>query len=417
MTVVLTTITLLLSTACYPVRSDSESNHRRPQPKGLYSYVAPYSENGQPRIGIFPTSTEQMTTLFPESDLIDGVVLLLHWSILNPQPNIMRWDIIEHVLNYWHKKNKTVSFVISPVGSYVQMSKEFGGELTGATPNWVLKRINTFRSKTSVVIDGRKETRELEFPEYMNNAFLNYYFDFLREFSTKYDRDERIAFVRIFSGYNGEEVASVNGGNGGFPRNFTYDNWLRFQNSLVDTHTKIFQSTPLEIDLALTGRMYNNRSRKQFGGKPSNQQILDFVDKLCQQNIAIGNNGLNSDTIDMLTNKGERTTQIFDILKYAKNKQNTITIETKSPPTSNDMLDTDKILAAIKQLQPDRINVFGAHIAASTENVAKGKAQRNLTIPFDNKPTQMRDHLPDIASRNLMLLQDMRTVVSSPQNK
>jgi len=163
--------------------------------------------------------------------------------------------------------------------------------------------------------------------------------------------------------------------------------------------------------------MYNNRSRKQFGGKPSNQQILDFVDKLCQQNIAIGNNGLNSDTIDMLTNKGERTTQIFDILKYAKNKQNTITIETKSPPTSNDMLDTDKILAAIKQLQPDRINVFGAHIAASTENVAKGKAQRNLTIPFDNKPTQMRDHLPDIASRNLMLLQDMRTVVSSPQNK
>lgn len=414
--ILLAITTLTLSTTGNTADLDTSPIKRREQPRGLYSYTAPYNEGNKHRIGIFPSSIAQMTTSFPESNLIDGVIFLLHWSIINPEPNTLRWDIIDNALEFWSQKGKKVAFVISPIGSHIQLSAELGGGVKGPTPNWVLKNVATFISESPIIIDGKREMRKLEFPEYTNPEFLNYYFNFLRKFSERYDSDKRIAFMRIFAGYNGEEVASVNGGKGGYPADFEYNSWLIFQNYLVDKHIEILKRTPLEIDLALTGRTYKNPKNEEMHRTIIDKSIIKFVDKLCELDIAIGNNGLDSNTIEILNDKTASATRIFSLLEYASKKNGFITLETKSPPNEKNMLNTDNIFMAITRINPDRVNVFGSHVSVS--DFTNNKHIFNYaSSASENRSNIKKTMNPSLHNKNRLLLIKLRKHINERPTK
>lgn len=376
-------------------------------PSGFFSYVAPYVENGKNHVGHpMVTAPEQMTTAFPKSNHIDGVVLLLYWSLLNPERGQYSFDELDKALAYWKSKGKHVGLNVATVGWPVRMSQRFGGEIMNATPEWVMRSVTSFRNVTRI-FDYHEiiENQQWDFPLYWDEAFVGHVSTFMAELGRRYGNNPMVSFVRIASGVMGEDQPSTSRKlDTGIP-DFTPERWLNYTTRMIAIHRRAFPKKPLEFDLIRTSWFLTR-------GTPKHKALVqDFVRFAAKNDVVFGYNGIRDEAYDNLSNPKYHDYHMFSLLSsYTQTYGIPVTLEAYGPPQGLPMKDTDKLYKLVATVRPIRVNFFGQ--MGPVLNMAENKvdpATDELALRYFE--LRWKGDSANQAQRNLEMIRRMRGVL------
>ena len=103
---------------------------------------------------------------------------LIPWPVLNPEPGVYNWQVIDENIDLAVSEGKMISFRI-----YTMQGEDFGGH---QVPQWV--------------IDAGAVITPIGEPDYANCVYQEEWGNFVNAFGARYDGDVNIAFLDI-SGY------------------------------------------------------------------------------------------------------------------------------------------------------------------------------------------------------------------------
>jgi len=355
--------------------SDGQSvmfDHKNRPIKGLWSYPPAYRDTSNKLWpGLVAANKAQMTTLVPGQDRIDGVMLLLYWSVLEPQPGVYRWDIIDEAVNYWRAKGKRVALNPANYGPPVQFGPELGGQVENGLPEWLRSQIQTlpaYHEEPLGAIGG--PTYPVYTPVPWDPVFKAKYTGFIKQLADRYDGNPGIAYVRIGTGHIGEETYPYFCGaaskrppelcQAAVAAGWTPRKWYDSTLWMATAYRNNFVRTDLSLNLGLTGFFYNAQL-PDFQHKAEAKRLVDY----CVANdIMLGNNGLREASLAQIRDGQAQNSAIGHLLKELSDSGHPVEYEAFAPLDNEQMANTTAIAQAIQLTRPQYLNMFGTMYAA-----------------------------------------------------
>jgi len=169
--------------------------------------------------------------LFVNHELLDGVIIIVPWSIVEPNPNKYNFAKIDKLINIWKKANKTIVLRIIPYG-------QKDGNMV--TPKWVFQ-------KTPYITFFSKKRGKVKIPKVWNSNFLKIYVSFIKELAKHYNNNPAVKYIEIGIGHIGyltvqpasESVdAFIKAG-------WTKKIWEKYVKKLIDIYKQYFYDKKL----------------------------------------------------------------------------------------------------------------------------------------------------------------------------
>lgn len=321
--------------------------------KGIYTYVAPYLNNGEIFTSPIITSPSQVKWIDDVDNYVDGVVLLLYWSVLCPRKGECNFEVIDSAISHWSNKGKKVGLNIATVGYPIFQSKYYGGKIINATPKWVMRTAKTFERKTTIIEKDVYKRSSWEFPFYSDKNFQDESINLIKMLGKKYNKDTNVSFVRIGTGVVGEENPSTNGQNNGIP-NFTNISWYDYVKMMTLAYINAFPDKELELDIVWAGWVY------KYGSQEDVDVLNKFISLIESNNIVIGFNGMRATSLDELTRGSSPHAHNLNILNNYRNRGKSISLEGYGPPWDKMMTPYRNLVSIVCELKPVRVNFFGS---------------------------------------------------------
>ncbi len=125
--------------------------------------------------------------LFTNHELLDGVIIIVPWSVVEPSPDNYDFSKIDNLVNIWYKAGKSVVLRIITYG-------QKGGNKV--TPKWVFEKVSyiEFHSKKRGVV---------RIPKVWDNKFLEIYSHYIKKLSEHYNDDPKVKYIEIGIGHIG----------------------------------------------------------------------------------------------------------------------------------------------------------------------------------------------------------------------
>jgi hypothetical protein len=340
-------------------------------PHGLFSYVTHYSEDEivyrQPVV----TSPDQMTVLHPTNELFDGVILIIYWSILNPKEGEYDFSALDDALKYWSAKGKKVGLNVATVGYPILMSKKFGGGIMTATPDWVMRQVTQYEGETPVFDHKANPKSNYKFPVYWDPKFIRATTAFISELGKHYEANPSVSFVRIGTGFVGEEQPTAVGGLKPKIPEYSAARWFSYTEQMVAAYEKSFPQKPLEYDLLWSCWI------AATGESDDTAMALKFVESLANKGIVLGHNGFRSESEKLEGNSKHGHGQCLQILEHYSQAGHPVMAEMYGPPWQKEMLETDSILRVMEKVKPIRVNFFGTAVAVLNQESGSENEKTN----------------------------------------
>jgi hypothetical protein len=327
----------------------------------IFQYVTPFREGNTAFSSVMALSPEHMTTAEGENPLIDGIILILPWSIFEPAEGRVDFTDLDAALAYWAKKGKPVVLNIAPMTFPTMVGKAWGGKLITGTPDWVLQQSG------AVTVPGVRmlyptwdEKASWAMPTPWNPRFEQAYDNFIRQLAQKYDGDPRLIAVRIGTGMEGEEHPMFNNTLKDMLPGFTNAKWYSYCMDVLATHVAAFRHTPLEMDLDWAGVAYHENK------DGSREMVEKLIAQMKQDHVVFGNNGWRGTPPP---NKSGYTA-IDQLIRQYHDDGYPVALEVGGIAQDKHMQDTASLLAQAQRLAPVRINFMGN--TAAVLNFAEG---------------------------------------------
>ncbi|MFA5689270.1 MAG: beta-galactosidase [Kiritimatiellales bacterium] len=332
---------------------------------GIYSYPTRYIDSGVNWPGLVGRETAHLTTLFPDIEEVDGMMLIIYWSVIEPEPGVYRWEIIDEVIDYWKERGKTVAICIAPWAIPVAFSDAWGG-VQDAFPAWARKEVKYYESSVNIMgnlFEGQKAP--LAVPLFLDGKYREHLTRLITGFGKRYDGNPSIAFVRVGIGHIGEEtfpVTTVGSSSRHWTKEIfqeaaadgaTPETWYDYCIWLCGQYRLAFKTTPLSINMILAGYVYKTDAA-QF------MQADRFLDYCLIHGIMMGNNGLSDATLSDIENMEQSPRATYWLLKRYSDAGFPVENEMKAPPQTE--TNADAMLKAVELVRPRYINLFGPHI-------------------------------------------------------
>ncbi|MFA5689820.1 MAG: beta-galactosidase [Kiritimatiellales bacterium] len=334
---------------------------------GIYAYPARYKSEGVNWPGLIGREAAHLTTLFPDIEEIDGMMLIIYWSLIEPEPGVYRWEIIDEVIDYWKERGKSVAICIAPWAIPVAFSDAWGG-IQDAFPVWARADVKHYNSEHITMGNLYTNTpKPLKIPLFLDAKYQEYLTRLITEFGKRYDGNPAISFVRIGIGHIGEEVFPVTSAgrsslywtqeifDAAADDGATVETWYDYCLWLSEQYRLAFKTTPLSINMILAGYLY----KKETGEYMQANRLLNYC---LIHRIMMGNNGLSDVTLSDIENMEQSPRATYWLLKQYSDAGFPVETEMKSPPQTEGGTDADSMLQAVRLVKPRYINLFGPHI-------------------------------------------------------
>jgi hypothetical protein len=345
-------------------------------------------------------SPDQVTVLFPEISEMSGVVLLVYWSQLCPKEHHCDFSIIERTLKYWQARNKKVVLSVATVGFPIKMLVDGEFRFVGATPEWLLDRIQSFVdvSRTIGVIDGNSSIT-VKFPSYADPQFVSAIRNLAHQLST-FDGNSALAQIRIPTGLLGEDNPSVRGLKSSMPE-FTDIFWINYCRTMLSVFRNAFRQTQLEFDI---GRLSWSAA---LGSAAVKSAVDNFVQELIGAKVLIAFDGLQSDTLEALNGSpipslaGPAQSLVY--LFEARRKAGQFGLEAAGPLQVPRMQNLTNIAAVVERMAPNRIVLFGTdagllNLSRHGENDANRSTRRFVPNAIISETIRRNERLLSVIS-------------------
>ncbi len=192
--------------------------------------------------------------LFSDHPLVDTVILLVPWPIVEPQRGKFDFSELDNAINTWHAKGKNVVLRFIPYG-------QVGGNV--ATPSWVYDYV------PAIVFSSHKENRgTVRIPKVWDDSFLEIYSEFIGKVADHYNSDERVKYVEIGIGHLGYTTAqpSKEGKDAFLQAGWNIDVWKSYVEKVVDLYDSKFSNKKLILTFSpLLLRGYYLKDHPDFG--------------------------------------------------------------------------------------------------------------------------------------------------------
>jgi hypothetical protein len=196
------------------------------------------------------------TIHFPVIDEMSGISIIIAWAQLCPEEDRCDFEIIDKIVDYWSVRGKKVILCISPFGAPIEKPE---GERRGflpATPEWVLKRVVTYKSSSNNFIGVYRDWKDMansdqfqfQYPRYDDPRFIGEIRKLVLQLGRRYDGNKGIAYMRIATGKSGEDNPYGRVGSNWF----TNAIWINYSKEVVSAYLQSFHKTQLEFDLLWT---------------------------------------------------------------------------------------------------------------------------------------------------------------------
>lgn len=335
------------------VFSEPSKSNKTKSNSGLYSYVAPYVENGEIFTSPILTSPNQVAMLGDFGPTVDGVVLLVYWSLLCPRKEECNFKVIDSAIELLSNKGKKIALNIVTVGYPILMSKNYSGKIENATPTWIMEETIGFNRKTTVIERGVYKKSTWKFPYYRDKYFQEESLKLIKLLGEKYNNNSNISFVRIGTGVVGEENPSTNGKNTEIP-SFTNKEWYGYVKKISNSYIKSFPDKELELDIVWAGWV------QKYGTPKDNIILNEFLQYLGEKNIVLGFNGMRASSIDEYSNGDSPHANNLRILSKYKKAGKSVSLEGYGPPWEESMMPYKNLVEIICEIKPLRVNYFGS---------------------------------------------------------
>lgn len=362
---------LVLLAACMARSNDKSLTSSDAARTKVFFYPSAYVDQGRLMDGVMATSLQQVTALSPVSDLFDGLLLMVPWSILEPEPGMIRYDILDRTLEFWHERGKTVILNIGAFGFRIETGGEWGGKpgvLTGWTPEWVMERCRTHEYPNArLLYNTREERGPTRHPDFRDENFVKLYSEFIAAIGKRYDGDPRIEYVRAGTGMMGEEHPLFAQGPENLFAGYTHELWYGYVKQVLAAYLAAFPNSRMALDLSWAGHPYQDEIN---GGRQAVESVLDAM---AANQVVLGYNGWGGLPLSEL--KSQLRTSMGEILRSYRARGGSVALETGGPPGANNrfrMQDTEAMLDWCRELNPVYVNFMGH--APAVVNMAMGKA-------------------------------------------
>ena len=321
------------------------------------SYPAPY-RRGDGAIMLSPIAIDpaSFTTGFPTIPEVDGLVLMPLWSSLNPAPGRFDFTLIEQALDAWGASGRSV--VVGPVTFGYPVMIE-AGRMEHPVPSWVLSRTRNFTQSVSVIGPVRPlqiSRQDVAFPLYWD-PFFQHAQALLIEALGRFDGHPALSTVRICTGITGEDNPTFDGLRDGMP-GFSNAHWIDYTRAVFSRYRTTFHRTLLEFDIDRFGFI------KAMGTDADRRLADSFIGDVEADRIFLAMDGL--DPANVAAWRRNAATGPACSLRYVQAVRRAggrIGVE-GGGLDQLDMADVDALVAACRDIGPDRLVIFPDAVAA-----------------------------------------------------
>ena len=338
----------------------------------VFFYPAAYLDQGRLMDGVMVSSLRQVTDVSPDSDLFDGITIMIPWSVLEPEQGKIRYDILDKILEHWHAKGKTVILNVGPAGYMSERGEDWGGapgKLFGWTPEWVLKKCKTQLYPNGRLLNNTRETAgPTVHPVFWDKGFIDLYSSLIAALGKRYNGDSRFECIRVGTGMMGEDHPLTAKGAENVVAEYTHERWYGYIDQILKAHIAAFPQSRLELDLSWAGHAYSDAA-----GRKAVDSLLDVMQK---NNVILGFNGWSGIPLDEV--KTKINSHMGEILKKYRQRGGDVSLETGAPPAANNhfnMQNTAVMLDWCRVLRPVSVNFMGQ--TPAIVNLAGGTAGVN----------------------------------------
>ena len=287
----------------------------------LYFYPAPYRlATGEIMYTPFAVDEASFTSGFPQVAEMSGVVVMPYWSHVSPRAGFHDLGLVDRALDYWKPRGKTVVIGVVTVG-YPLRSRR--GELVGATPDWLMRQIDTYEQACDFVgtVHPVEPARtRFRFPSYWDPRFLAAQAQLVAELA-RFDGHPAVSKVRIATGITAEDNPTFDGLRSAMP-GFSNLAWIDYCRKLLRLYRTAFRRTALEFDLDRMGWI-------KATGTPADRRAADaFVSELDRAGVFLAMNGLDTpNALDWLDKGVAGTTRSIEYLVQRRRKGRPVGLE------------------------------------------------------------------------------------------
>jgi hypothetical protein len=353
----------------------------------LYFYPPPYQlSDGSTIASPVTVDARQLTDGFPSIKEMDGVALLVYWSKICPTEAHCDFSLIDRVLSYWKARGKSVVLGVATVGYPIRTIRNGDVTFEGATPNWLLDKISSYKTSSGAIDKQGPPTKVMtRFPVYNDRQFISAVQHLVALLAARYDRNPTVAQVRISTGLLTEDNPSVAGLRSAMP-GFNDLVWIKYCRQITDIYLDAFKKTQVEFDVG--------RISWTIAGRDGNaaQEAQNFYNYLLDRHVFIAFNGLRSDLRPLIESRqqgqppalaGARRSLQF--LLQAKQRHLPVGLEDFGPLSDAHMQNMRAIGDIVCFVRPDRLVFFA--LTASLQNFERfGRNPANQRMVQAIKP-------------------------------
>lgn len=314
----------------------------------LFLYPIPYRfSDGQTLDSPQTMTVAQITRKMPELRIADGVVLMVYWSTLCPEPGRCNFSLINQTIRYWGLKHKQVVLDVVTIGFPIWGPS--GVET--ATPRWVLSQVRTYQWKTRL-LGKHGQSIMATMPDFTDNRFLVDIQDLLKGLH-QFDGNKSLSQIRIATGLMGEDNPLI-GPMMKSAAGFSEQSWLEYCEKLTVLYYKEFPHTQLEFDIGRLSWM------AALGSTKDRSSIEEFLQSLLIHHVMLAFDGLSSESLMQLRRDNPKS-GVGQSLRYLQNYQargGEIGLEAMRHASAPAMKDYHAIAEVIRIMKPNRLVLF-----------------------------------------------------------
>lgn len=299
---------------------------------------------GQPGHG--PTRAS-LTAECPLPDAFAGVCVTIPWAVVAPTPTRFDFSLLDAALDYWGRRGKRVNVNIPTIGYPLDWPDGPGTDT--CTPPWVMRQTPSYRIAAH---DQRFNwaTTDADYPDFRHPGFQANVAHLVGRLAA-YDGNPAVAMLRIATGVQGEDNPIAGPLVKPLPW-YTEAQWLDYCGRVTGFYTAAFRRTQLEFDL---GRC----SVAVFRDPALRPAYTRLLNQLRTARVMLCHDGLSSSSAAQIADPNNQGgAPLRDLQAYAA-QGGLIGLEMVGPFYNKSMHDAASIVAAVRMLQPARVNVFG----------------------------------------------------------
>jgi Beta-galactosidase len=302
-----------------------------------------------------PPAVSQLAVTSP---LIDAVLSPVNWPVIEPEEGHFHFEIYDKVLDRWNAQGKRVVLATVSAGYPWPISDQPNLHLNedpqSMTPEWVLKSCEThvYPTRKFYRVNGRIVEKDglAALPTFWDPQYYSRAQAFVRQMGARYDKDPRIAIVRVDLGMMGEEKPNIHSGRD-LPVGYTNQRWYDYCRLMIKTYAEAFPDKPLEASLCWAAYIYPDT---KGGGK---NEILSLLEVMKKYHVIFDYAGWDAST-PVQMEAAKNPNRIWDMLKLYHQEGGDTALETKGWLTRDDMHDTKAMLEWTKTLGVRHINFY-----------------------------------------------------------